>query len=64
MSGIVGIVNWDQEPVRSKELEQMVEILHHRGPHGRDIWLEGYSTSMKKIFSSVSKNKRHYLIKQ
>ncbi len=42
MSGIVGIVHWDEEPINSNELEQMADTLHHRGPHGRGIWREEY----------------------
>ena len=41
MSGIVGFLGLDGRPARAEELERMVEILAHRGPDGRAIWVEG-----------------------
>lgn len=40
MSGIVGIHNLDATPVSRKDLEEMVNILAHRGPDGVDTWVE------------------------
>lgn len=41
MSAIVGFLGLDGRPARTEELERMVEILAHRGPDGRAIWVEG-----------------------
>ncbi|AKG20938.1 lasso peptide isopeptide bond-forming cyclase [Calothrix sp. 336/3] len=41
MSGILGIYHLDGCPVEEKYLQQMVDILAHRGPDGADIWVDG-----------------------
>lgn len=41
MSAIVGFLGLDGRPARAEELERMVDILAHRGPDGRAIWVEG-----------------------
>jgi asparagine synthase (glutamine-hydrolysing) len=38
MSGIVGVYYLDGRPVDRTNLEEMVEILAHRGPDGADVW--------------------------
>lgn len=40
MSAIVGFLGLDGRPAKVKELERMVEILAHRGPDGRAIWVK------------------------
>lgn len=42
MCGIVGIVNFDGEPVARHLIVQMTETLAHRGPDGSGIWVEGH----------------------
>ena len=41
MSGIVGVFNRNDEPVRRETLISMCDEINHRGPHGRGIWTEG-----------------------
>lgn len=41
MSAIVGFLGLDGRPAKAEELQRMVEILAHRGPDGRAIWVEG-----------------------
>lgn len=41
MSAIVGFLGLDGRPAKAEDLERMVEILAHRGPDGRAIWVEG-----------------------
>lgn len=41
MSAIVGFLRLDGRPARAEELKRMVDILAHRGPDGRAIWVEG-----------------------
>lgn len=38
MSGIVGVYYSDGRPTDRTNLEEMVEILAHRGPDGADVW--------------------------
>lgn len=38
MSGIVGIWNWDGEPVSREMLAAMSERIAHRGPDGESVW--------------------------
>ncbi len=40
MSGIAGIYNLDQQPVRPDTLRDVVDVLAHRGVDGRGIWRE------------------------
>lgn len=40
MSAIVGLYYLDQRPVDSAILSQMVDVLGHRGPDGRDSWCD------------------------
>lgn len=41
MSGIAGIVNFDQAPVLPGQLEAMLSALQARGPHARPVYLAG-----------------------
>ncbi len=41
MSAIIGFLGLDARPAKTEELQRMVEILAHRGPDGRAIWVEG-----------------------
>jgi asparagine synthase (glutamine-hydrolysing) len=41
MSGIVGILNLDGEPVDRALLERMTEFMTFRGPDDQQVWLEG-----------------------
>jgi asparagine synthase (glutamine-hydrolysing) len=41
MSAITGIHYFDGQPVAPSALEQMVDILAHRGPDGSGVWCEG-----------------------
>jgi asparagine synthase (glutamine-hydrolysing) len=41
MSGIVGILNLDGEPVDRSLLEKMTEFMTFRGPDDQQVWLEG-----------------------
>lgn len=41
MSAIAGFIGLDGRPASANELEDMVEILSHRGPDGQAIWFEG-----------------------
>ena len=41
MSGIVGIINRDKEPIDSQLLQQMTEFMAYRGPDDRQIWIDG-----------------------
>jgi len=38
MSAIVGVYYFDGRPADRTNLEEMVEILAHRGPDGADVW--------------------------
>jgi asparagine synthase (glutamine-hydrolysing) len=38
MSGIAGQYRFDQQPIASEQLEQMLDRLAHRGPDERQIW--------------------------
>ncbi|MBA3765834.1 MAG: asparagine synthetase B, partial [Acidobacteria bacterium] len=52
MSGIVGILNTDGEPVERPLLEGMTRSLGHRGPDGQDVWISaqvGFGHSMLRI---------------
>lgn len=40
MSGIVGIYHLDSRPIEPANLQQMVNILAHRGPDGADTWCD------------------------
>ncbi len=42
MSGIFGIYNIDEKPINLKYLEEMSDILAHRGPDESDIWMQGF----------------------
>ncbi len=41
MSGIVGIINLDGQPVDRQLLQRMTEFMDYRGPDGREIWIDG-----------------------
>lgn len=41
MSAIVGFLGLDGRPAKPEKLERMVEVLSHRGPDGRAIWIKG-----------------------
>ena len=42
MCGIVGIVGLNaREPVDGTRLKSMRDVLHHRGPDGEGLWMEG-----------------------
>ncbi|NND58418.1 MAG: asparagine synthetase B, partial [Xanthomonadales bacterium] len=43
MSGIFGIIRRDGGTVSSEELERLGVAMAHRGPDGKDFWLEGYA---------------------
>jgi asparagine synthase (glutamine-hydrolysing) len=34
MSGIAGIIHWNEQPVEARHLDAMLEIVRHRGPQG------------------------------
>lgn len=42
MSGIVGILNGDGQPLDPALLQTMTELMAFRGPDARDTWNEGY----------------------
>ncbi|MDB9518577.1 asparagine synthase-related protein [Roseofilum reptotaenium CS-1145] len=42
MSGIVGIVNGDGQPIDTNLLQQMTDLMRPQAPDARDIWSEGY----------------------
>ncbi len=42
MSGIVGILNGDGQPIDPALLQQMMELMAFRGPDGWDTWNDGY----------------------
>lgn len=42
MSGIVGILNGDGQPIDPALLQTMTELMAFRGPDGRDTWSQGY----------------------
>ncbi|MGB3787634.1 MAG: lasso peptide isopeptide bond-forming cyclase [Phormidesmis sp.] len=41
MSGITGIYYLDQQQVHTDDLNQMMQVLKHRGPDGIDVYCEG-----------------------
>ena len=41
MSGILGIINLDRQPVDQLDLDRMLQVLAHRGPDGKRIWADG-----------------------
>ena len=41
MSGILGIINLDGQPVDRQLLRQMTDFMDYRGPDAQEIWLEG-----------------------
>jgi asparagine synthase (glutamine-hydrolysing) len=41
VSGIAGIINFDQTPVNPGQIEAMLSALHTRGPHGKMVHLAG-----------------------
>ena len=41
MCGIVGILNYDDEPASSVILKRMTDEISHRGPDGEGHWVEG-----------------------
>jgi len=41
MSGILGVINLDRQPVDQIDLDRMLQVLAHRGPDGRRIWVDG-----------------------
>jgi asparagine synthase (glutamine-hydrolysing) len=42
MSGIVGIVHFDREPVDGNLLGQMTAFMSFRGPDAQEIWIDGH----------------------
>ena len=42
MGGISGIYNIDERPVEASQLEHMLSSMAHRGPDGRDIWIDQF----------------------
>ncbi len=42
MSGIGGLVYFDERPAQRAELGRLIDLLAHRGPHGRGIWTGGH----------------------
>ncbi len=42
MSAIIGIYHCDGQPVDRADLQQMLDILAHRGPDDSGIWSDGY----------------------
>ena len=40
MCGIVGQLNFDSEPVCSKILHKMTDVISHRGPDGKGVWID------------------------
>ena len=40
MCGICGIINFDQKPVQSYQLEIMMKKMKHRGPDDEGIFIE------------------------
>ena len=41
MSGIVGLINLDGQPVDRQLLLQMTEFMSYRGPDAQEVWLDG-----------------------
>ncbi len=41
MCGLVGIVNFNGEPVDRRHIQRMSESLAHRGPDGSGVWIQG-----------------------
>ncbi|MFX0198550.1 MAG: asparagine synthase (glutamine-hydrolyzing) [Candidatus Hodarchaeota archaeon] len=41
MCGIVGICNWNGQPVSEKTLRDMASLVNHRGPDDEGLWLGG-----------------------
>jgi asparagine synthase (glutamine-hydrolysing) len=41
MSGIVGIINLDGQPVDRQLLRQMTEFMTYRGPDAQEVWVDG-----------------------
>lgn len=41
MSGIVGIINLDGQPVDRQLLRQMTEFMTYRGPDTQEVWVDG-----------------------
>ncbi|BDZ72171.1 asparagine synthetase B family protein [Methanobacterium petrolearium] len=41
MSGVCGIIDFNNRPVHQETLEKMVEFISYRGPDGINYWVEG-----------------------
>ena len=41
MSGIIGIINFDGEPVDEALLRHMIQRMKYRGPDAQNIWMDG-----------------------
>ena len=66
MSGIVGILRCDRQPVNRRLFGKMMDVLKHRGPDGSGDWVNGglalghqklntTPESIKEIFPLVSR---------
>lgn len=41
MCGIVGKINFGDEPVSRRLIDKMTDVISHRGPDGKGLWVEG-----------------------
>lgn len=42
MCGIVGIVRFDEKPIKKEELQTMMQVIKHRGPDDEGMFIDGH----------------------
>ena len=42
MCGIVGIVRFDEKPIKKSELQTMMQVIKHRGPDDEGVFIDGH----------------------
>ena len=42
MCGIVGIIRFDEKPIKKTELQAMMQVIKHRGPDDEGVFIDGH----------------------
>lgn len=42
MCGIVGIIRFDEKPIKKSELQTMMQVIKHRGPDDEGVFIDGH----------------------
>lgn len=42
MCGIVGIIRFDEKPIKKEELQTMMQVIKHRGPDDEGVFIDGH----------------------